>query len=416
VRRRLASVGVLLAAAGVVTACEPTPSTPAVFASISSWQSTTWAWAKLVRTVSNVGNDGLIVRERDSGRVVPGVLLCKYGGTDVPCSAAKINGIRMMPDAPFRFGEQYRVEFATRFLDTASRPPIVGDVLFRAGPREEDQGPTPVFTWPVRPSAGALGGSYSVEDRAQARATLPFAGSSVTVLTATSSTHGLMDLYVDGVLRRTADTYSPVTRFRVPVAVTGLTPGAHRLDVVAQGNKGNPASRGTNVVLDAVSWPGGSADASAFEFAWGAGSAPSFSQGWAASSQLAGGSTDLAFRGAAIDVATVRGPWSGIFSAYLDGRLLGTFDDGSSSFGPIVRHYTAPADGVHSLRMVVAGQHSTHAIASGVAIDYWQVPATPRDPAARTGPTLPDPPPEPQQWNRTDFLPAATPSSNGAGR
>ena len=408
-------VPAVLAATLTVASCVPTSTAPAApFSSVAASQSTTWAWVKLVRIVSNVGQDGLVIRESDSGRVVPGHLLCKYGATDVDCAGRRVNGIRMMPNTPFRLGEKYRVEFAPRLLDSAGRAPIVGDVLFQAGPREEDQGPTPVYSWATRQSSGALGGSYAVEDRAQARATVAFSGTSVTAISATSSTHGLVDLYVDRALRRTVDLYSPTTRFRVPLTISGLPAGPHQLDVVVRGEKGNRAARGTNVVLDGVSWPGGSVDSAGIEFAWGAGASATFSQGWAASSDTAGSSVSITYRGPVIDMGSVRGPWSGIYAAYLDGRLVGRFDDAATGFTVVPRRFTS-TDAVHTLRLVPQGQHSARAVASTVSIDYFDVPAPRTAPSQRTGPALPSAP-DVQDLNRTDYLPTSIADSDGAHR
>ena len=75
--RRLAVVAALATVAGTALACEPTTPAPAPFTSIAAWQSTTWAFAKLVRPISDVGTDGLFVQERDSGHRVPARLICK---------------------------------------------------------------------------------------------------------------------------------------------------------------------------------------------------------------------------------------------------------------------------------------------------------------------------------------------------
>lgn len=42
---------------------------PSLAASIAPWQSTVWAWVQLSRSVANVGQDGLVLKERDSGKV-----------------------------------------------------------------------------------------------------------------------------------------------------------------------------------------------------------------------------------------------------------------------------------------------------------------------------------------------------------
>ena len=119
-----------------------------------------------------------------------------------------------------------------------------------------------------------------------------------------------MDVYVDGNLRRTFDGYSATTRMRVPVDITGLSAGAHRLDVVVRGQKGHAAATDTNVALDAISWPTGWVWTPQFEYAWGEHDSAAHSAGYASQSDLPGSSASVTFRGNAIELAPVLAPGS----------------------------------------------------------------------------------------------------------
>ena len=80
-------VGVLAAAS-----CQPTPAPPpAPFSSIAAWQSTTWAWAKLVRVVGGVNDDGMLIRESDSGSIVPVLTATLMSVADEPWRPSVIN-------------------------------------------------------------------------------------------------------------------------------------------------------------------------------------------------------------------------------------------------------------------------------------------------------------------------------------
>ncbi len=286
-----ATAAVLAFSSVALTACTPAPNP-----SRGNWQPPGAALVRLARPVSGVNQDGLLIRERDSGRLVPATLLCKSGDSDVDCSGSRISSIWVLPTQALVFGQYYRISFAARLLDAQHRPPITGNADFRAGKRAEDQGSAAMYTWAARGNPGAWGGSYVVESMKQARASLTFTGRSVTVWTATSPTGGLMDVYIDRRLRRTIDTYSARTRFRVPVTAGGLTPSGHRLDVVVRGSRGSSSSRGTDVVIDGVSSQSGSLPNPAFEYGWGTAIGSAYSSGMASVSVTSGATVSLVFR------------------------------------------------------------------------------------------------------------------------
>ena len=281
---------------------------------------------------------------------------------------------------------------------------MTGTTVFRAGPREEDAGADTGYTWAPRAASAAFGGSYTVESRKEGRASLNFHGPWVKVWAVTGPTGGLLDVYIDHLLRKTFNTYSSRTSFRVPVVVEGLSGGNHRLDVVARGAKGSKASRGTDVAVDAIATQGGTAITPAFEYDWGHDSSPTYSGGWASSSQTSGAVVGIQFRGSAIDVATIRGPSIGIYAAYLDHKKVAEFSDGSTASGTDIRRFTAAADGVHLLQLVVTGRHTKWSRSAVVAIDYWQLPITVKAPALRDGST------EDEGWNRQQYLPGSVPA------
>ncbi|HEX4431631.1 MAG TPA: hypothetical protein VHZ96_20345 [Frankiaceae bacterium] len=365
-----AAVALALSSAAL-TACAPTQSSPR-----GNWQPAGAALIDLARPVTGVDQDGLVIRERDSGRLVPVTLLCKSGSTDVDCSASRINHVWVLPTQPLIFGQYYRICFAARLLDSQGRPPITGNATFRAGTRDDDQSSAAVYSWATRGNRAAWGGSYVVESMYQARASITFTGNSTIVWTATGPTGGLMDVYVDRQLRRTVDTYSAATRFRVPVIIGGLTPSGHRLDVVARGAKGSSASRGTDIVIDGVSSPSGSLPTPAFEYGWANAVSSMFSQGMASSSTTSGATVSLLFRGTSIEVGTIRGPFSGVYRAFLDGKAVGDFTDSSSVLRVASRRFFASGDVLHRLSLTVMGRHTAGSIASAVTVDYWQLPAS----------------------------------------
>ncbi len=113
---------------------------------------------------------------------------------------------------------------------------------------------TPSLTerWSRVYAAAASNGYYSVADLAGARASMAFAGESVTVHSAVGPKFGEAEVYVDGSLERTVDLYAPALSFGHEIVVNGLSSGQHTVVVKVLGSKA-PASGGTGVVVDAIS-------------------------------------------------------------------------------------------------------------------------------------------------------------------
>ncbi len=375
--RRAGGAGAALAlSTAALSACTPNQQTPK-----GNWQPAGAALIRLARPVAGVNQDGLVIRERDSQRLIGIDLLCKSGNTDVDCSGSQINAILVLPTLPLRFGQYYQISFASRLLDSQGRTPITGNPVFRAGTTVEDTGAAPLYSWGTRSSSAAFGGSYAVESMSRARATTTFSGNSVTVWTATHSAGGLMDVYIDRVLKATYNTYSPSTHYRVPVTVGGLTNSGHQLDVVVQGVRGSSASRGSDVVIDGLSAPSGSSPNPSFEYGWGIAFSSAFSQRLASSTMTPGATVSLVFRGTSIDVATVRGPFSGIYRVVIDRRIVGDYSDASSRFGVASRHFLANGDVLHRISITALGRHTAGSVASAISVDYWQLPASQGAPA-----------------------------------
>ncbi|KRV48371.1 beta-galactosidase [Wenjunlia vitaminophila] len=68
-----------------------------------------------------------------------------------------------------------------------------------------------------------------------------------------SVNHGTADVYIDGVKKATVDSYSfSVAYQQVKYEANDLGPGQHTLKIVVTGKKGDPASQGTFVSVDAI--------------------------------------------------------------------------------------------------------------------------------------------------------------------
>jgi beta-galactosidase GanA len=132
-----------------------------------------------------------------------------------------------------------------------------------AGYTDDDTSPALDYsgTWThAGPSAGYTSGDYdqteSWSTQAGASTTLDFTGTAVQWIGPKNTNGGIADVYLDGSLAATVDTYSPAGKLfqQVLFSKTGLSAGSHTLEIVVTGTQ-NPASSADTVVIDAINVP-----------------------------------------------------------------------------------------------------------------------------------------------------------------
>lgn len=102
-------------------------------------------------------------------------------------------------------------------------------------------------SWSTTTAASASGGSFRASSSAGASATLAFSGRAVGLVTTLRPTGGAVQVWVDGVLISTIDTYSDTTVYRQVVFNRNWTSyGSHTIKLVVVGTPGRPS-----VALDA---------------------------------------------------------------------------------------------------------------------------------------------------------------------
>jgi beta-galactosidase GanA len=110
------------------------------------------------------------------------------------------------------------------------------------------------------PSAGYTTGDYdsteSWSQSAGASMTVTFTGTAVQWIGPKDNNGGIADVYIDGGLAGTVDTYSAAGKLfqQVLFSDTGLSPGSHTLQIVVTGQQ-DPASSADTVVIDAINVP-----------------------------------------------------------------------------------------------------------------------------------------------------------------
>jgi beta-galactosidase GanA len=100
-------------------------------------------------------------------------------------------------------------------------------------------------------------GTESYSNTAGDSVSVTFSGTAVRFVAPKDSNHGIADIYLDGSLVGSVDTYAPSKLYQVVLYdVYGLAAGTHVLKVMVSGRQ-NPASNGAFVGVDAVDLPSG---------------------------------------------------------------------------------------------------------------------------------------------------------------
>lgn len=108
--------------------------------------------------------------------------------------------------------------------------------------------------WVGTVQAGASGGSHRSAKPSGSKASFKFTGTGISWITALGPAYGKADVYIDGVKKQSYDLYQATAKWQVVKSITGLSAGAHTIEVRVLGTK-RVASTGTTVVVDAFRVP-----------------------------------------------------------------------------------------------------------------------------------------------------------------
>jgi predicted outer membrane repeat protein len=109
-------------------------------------------------------------------------------------------------------------------------------------------------TWLGATQANASGGSYHSSQSAGAVARFAFTGTGVTWVTAKGPVYGKADVYIDGKKKATYDLNQAAQQWQAAIPFTGLSAGAHTIEIHVLGTK-KAASKGKTVIVDAFRIP-----------------------------------------------------------------------------------------------------------------------------------------------------------------
>ena len=286
---------------------------------------------------------------------------------------------------------------------TSPPPPVPPDPAPTPGPtptlvRYEQNDPAVRLTGPWFPNSGAFasGGSAMLAMDQGSQATLTFTGTGVQWIGYRDPWSGIAQVYLDGVLKGTIDTYSAGAQAQaVLYSLSGLSNASHNLTLMVSGTR-NANSGGAWIWVDAfdvsiqentttTTSPAASTTpirmeqkAHAVVYTGGAWlkntTAPS-SGGSAVVSMDANARATVTFTGTAVNWIGYRDEWSGNARVYVDGVLKATIDTYASPSQAQAVLYTAAglASGTHSLAIEVAGTHDAVSQGSWVWVDAFDI-------------------------------------------
>ena len=295
---------------------------------------------------------------------VAGSMECKdESAAVVDCFTGPVKSVEITPDDILVPGTLFSAT-----LDPAGAPPALEDgyptPTATDGPIHAltnlDQTSAAIhYTWGTVFKDPAFGGKFVAEEARFARARFSFTGYRVQLFTVDGPDRGLAAVRIDGALVDQIDGSTPTVKYGVLHNYGGLVDGPHTITVTTLSGKGDTVSVGRLVAVDGfrVFTATGATLTDNPDMDYQLGRRPSGKAtfGAYANSRRPGASASIKFRGTAITWHTFVGPRMGGARVFLDGDLKGTFDNRAPAQATKKRFFGGLVDGLHTLRIVVAG-------------------------------------------------------------
>ena len=311
---------------------------------------------------------------------VPGAVTCKNGTTTVACnSSAGVTTALFTPSGALVPGANYKVTVPSNggsISDLAGAPMVPATLTTRASISEQESSAAAVVNWRKVTTSSASGGSYGLSHKAGARSSLTFTGTAVAWYSVKGPSMGTANVYLDGTLKKTVNLYRSSTLYNVVgYSVSGLTSAKHTVSVLVNGAKGSSAGTDTAVAVDRFVFGATTVqqDGTGVVTSWRRVTASSASGGAYSYDDLAGAMHVMPFRGASVTWYAVSGPGMGKAAVYIDGTLKATVDlfSSSTSYGKLAYKITGLSAALHSIKIVVLGQHRSGSSGNAVTIDRF---------------------------------------------
>lgn len=284
--------------------------------------------------------------------------------------------------------------------------------------RVEQNGAGVTYTgaWFANKGTFNSGGSAAMTASPGARANFAFNGTAVRWVGYRDEWSGIANVYIDGGLAGTVDTYASPGKAQVVVySVSNLAPANHTLTIEATGTKG-ASSQGAWIWVDAFdtasggtvspvipppvnpptpAYPGSSASTGSTPTAcsttprrveqnaagvtytgnWLANNGAFNSGSSAVMSAAAGSRATFSFTGCAVAWIGYRDQWAGVANVYVDGALKASVDTYASSGVPKVVMYSVKglSNGPHTVTVEASGQKNASSAGAWVWVDAFDL-------------------------------------------
>ena len=300
-------------------------------------------------------------------------LVCKSGSSTVSCSGPVTSAV-LTPKAALVPGQTYLPYVASTVHDPAGNSAVSSVTSFRALLSAEENSPAVAAAWKSARTKSAYGGSYIMERRGGAAVTYKFASTSVTWYTVTGPDQGYADVYIDNIKKATINNYATSRHYHVARTWSGFTNAPHTIKIVAE-NKRSSGATNSYVSVDAIKVGSTMYNSpSPLAIAWSRVGMTSASGHYVIRSDVSGAAVSMTFKGTSVRWYTMTAADQGKAQVFIDGKLVSTIDNYSSStkYG-VSRTFGSLSNAVHTVRIVVLGQHRSGAKGSLVSIDRFVV-------------------------------------------
>ena len=266
--------------------------------------------------------------------------------------------------------------------------------------RYEQNNPAVKYTGTWYPNSGGFnsGGSATMAMDAGSRANFTFTGTGVNWIGYRDQWSGIAQVYLDGVLKATIDTYSANAQAQASeYSASGLSNATHSLAIVVTGQRDSKSSGGW-VWVDAFDVTTASStpappqpppppsstpiriEQNSSSVAYTGGTWFPKTYGWASGGTIVmcmdpNARATLTFTGTAVSWIGYRDQWSGIARVYVDGVIKGTIDTYAASAQTQAAVYTASGltEGTHTLAIEATGTHNAVSGGSWVWVDAFVI-------------------------------------------
>jgi subtilisin family serine protease len=240
-------------------------------------------------------------------------------------------------------------------------------------------------SWTIVSNTKYSGGIAKAGTSIGSTAEYTFNGTGIKVFGATSSNRGKTDIYIDGILYKTVDLYSPSINYNVLYFEdNNLSNGPHTIKIVNKGER-NPASTGIAISLDYIEIRVPVSLVKTiieenntqinYSGSWINVTNSKYSGGVAKAGTTIGSAASYYFIGTGIKVIGATSNNRGKADIYIDGVLYDTVDlySPSISYNVVYFEENNLLNSPHTIKIVNKGERNSSSSGNTISLDYFEV-------------------------------------------